>query len=61
MEDQQGYLLEFEKSGFMNVFGVTANTFTSVSKCDLVVLAITIARVVLPVPGGPQRMMEENK
>ena len=36
------------------------NTAEIVSKCDLVWLAIAIANVVFPVPGGPQRMMEEN-
>lgn len=40
--------------------GLPAITAEMVSKCDSVRLAIIIARVVLPVPGGPHRMMEEK-
>jgi hypothetical protein len=38
-----------------------ARTALRVSKCDFVVLAMIIASVVLPVPGGPQKMMEEKR
>ncbi len=37
-----------------------ASTALSVSKWDLVLPAMIWARVVLPLPGGPQRRIEEN-
>jgi hypothetical protein len=50
-----------------NAFSITlrnsalpAMTAESVSKWGFVVLAMTCARVVLPVPGGPQSNMDEN-
>lgn len=38
-----------------------AVTAERVSKALAVVAAMTLARVVLPVPGGPQRMTEERR
>ena len=38
-----------------------AITALIVSKCDFVPRAMTAARLVLPVPGGPQRISEESR
>ena len=55
----------FSRSAFasaivLRMSATPASTALSVAKCDCVELAMMVASVVFPVPGGPHRMMEEN-